>query len=215
MRVYIWDLPLRLFHWILVLLVIASVYTGLDGGMDAMDLHQWSGYGVCSALLFRLIWGLLGSNTSRFSHWRWQQLRSELRQWHNSAATVGHSAAGSYASALLLLLVLAQAISGLFASDDIFYEGPLVYLLSNDQVNMATGIHHWAFKALLLMIGLHLLAILLYKLFKNRNLALPMVVGFSQDENIQGADYGGHHSPVWLAVFIALVAIAAIYYALF
>ncbi len=66
-KVRVWDVPVRLFHWTLVILLVTSYFSGRAGG-DWMKLHFWSGYTILTLLLFRIAWGFVGSTTARFSH---------------------------------------------------------------------------------------------------------------------------------------------------
>ncbi len=174
--VRVWDLPTRLFHWALVTAVVAQVVTGNLGG-NWMNWHFRTGYAVLTLLLFRLVWGFLGGHWSRFGSFLpsprtlLDYLRGRARPEHQ----VGHSPLGALSVAALLLLLLAQAGSGLFSDDEIAFFGPLTHLVSGDTVGLATWYHKNLGKAILIvLIALHLLAIAYYKLFKKRALVASM-----------------------------------------
>ncbi len=179
----VWDLPLRLFHWSLVLLVTFSLYTGINGGFKEMDYHMMSGYGILTLVVFRVIWGLVGSTHSRFrSFLRLSELIPYTRQLLNreQASITGHNPLGALSTIAMLLVLATQATTGLFANDDIFLEGPLVHLVDDATSDRLTTIHHFCAKALYLLIGLHLAAILCHELYLRHRLVLPMISGYKK-----------------------------------
>ncbi|MFM2029186.1 MAG: hypothetical protein RL517_377, partial [Pseudomonadota bacterium] len=66
-KIRVWDLPIRLFHWLLVACIIASFITVKLGG-NAMEWHARLGYCVLTLIIFRILWGLIGSHHARFIH---------------------------------------------------------------------------------------------------------------------------------------------------
>jgi len=177
----VWDLPVRLFHWLLVALLGVSWYTGKVGGLDEMSWHLWSGYAVLALVLFRLAWGMVGSTTARFGHFlhgpgetmRYAAALARRRPGHY----LGHTPLGGWMIAAMLVCLLVQAGSGLFASDDIFTEGPLMSWVSGPTSEWLTTIHKWNFELLLLLAGLHVAAVLFYALVLRRNLVKAMITG--------------------------------------
>ncbi|MEX1166926.1 MAG: cytochrome b/b6 domain-containing protein [Hydrogenophaga sp.] len=177
--VRIWDLPTRLFHWALVVCVVGLVVSANVGG-NAMNWHFRFGYSVLTLLLFRLAWGLIGGRWSRFSSFLYAPATffGYLRGKSSPELDAGHSPTGALSVFAILLVLLAQVSSGLFADDDIAFSGPLTSLVSGDLVALATGYHTEVGKVLLIaLVILHLLAIAYYKTFKKTNLVTPMVNG--------------------------------------
>jgi cytochrome b len=123
MKIRIWDLPTRLFHWLLVMAVIGSFMSVKLGG-NAMIWHGRFGYFVLTLLFFRLIWGFVGTHHARFAQFI-KSPQAILAYLKNPAETPGHSPIGAISVLVLLGLFLAQALAGLFASDDIAFDGPL------------------------------------------------------------------------------------------
>lgn len=203
-RFVLWDLPTRLFHWLLVLAVAALFVSGELGG-NLIDWHGRIGIGVLGLLAFRLAWGVLGSTYARFAQFfpTPARIRSYLKgEWQGE----GHNPLGALSVFALLGLVAAQAALGLFANDDIAFNGPLFDLVGRDLSSRLTGLHHVLGKLLLLLIGLHVAAIVFYARVKKKNLLLPMLTGRQQGE-APSATGGG-----LLAVIVALaIAAAAIY----
>ncbi|MGB7479165.1 MAG: cytochrome b/b6 domain-containing protein [Burkholderiaceae bacterium] len=206
----VWDLPLRLFHWSLAVLIVVSLVTQQIGG-NAMEWHFLSGYAVLALLLFRLAWGLVGSRYARFSSFLYAPaeilayLRGGARRYH------GHNPLGSLSVFALLGVVLAQAISGLFANDDIASEGPLVKFISKDWSDSFTWFHKAVSGNLIYaLIGLHIAAIVYYYLRKKQNLVKPMVTGDKVvDADTQAADDSWRMR--LLALALLAVSAAAVY----
>lgn len=177
----VWDLPTRLFHWILMLLVLALLISGQVGGAT-MDWHARFGYAVFALLLFRILWGFLGGFHSRFSHFLpspsrlVQVCRDTLRGPHRWSA--GHSPSGALSVVVMLLLLLLQASSGLMSDDEIGFSGPLSGKVSGALVSFATWYHKAVGKPLLLgFILLHVAAIAYYRLRHGERLTSAMVHG--------------------------------------
>lgn len=180
MKHRIWDLPLRLFHWTLVVLVGISIYTGEVGGFELMDYHQLAGYAVLTLLGFRILWGFAGSTWSRFASFvKPTAILPYLRSLvaGTGQAYPGHNPLGGLSVLAMLLALLTQAGTGLFANDDIMVEGPLVHWVSEATSDLLTRVHHYNSKLIYVLLGLHLLAIAAYELLKKERLILPMITG--------------------------------------
>jgi len=181
-RIRIWDRPVRLFHWGLILLVGLSFASGKSG---AWTLHYLSGYAILTLVLFRILWGFFGSENARFLHF----LRSPLaaaRQLgrltkRDSDTETSHNPAGGWMVVVLLALLLTQAFSGLFANHDPGFSysqhGPLALKVTEVTSESLSALHLAVQRYLLLAIGLHVLAIMLYKLVKGHELVMPMLTG--------------------------------------
>lgn len=178
--VRLWDLPTRLFHWTLVLLVALSYATGEYGLLD-MDWHFRVGYAVLALLLFRVLWGLFGSHTSRFAAFVRGPAAivayARALVSKNPQISIGHNPLGGWSVLALLASVGVQSVTGLFASDEIDVDGPLVPRVATRTVRLMTRLHHWNWNLLLVLIGLHVTAVLLYLLVKKDNLIAPMLSG--------------------------------------
>ena len=177
-RMKVWDLPVRLFHWAIVLLILAAWVTQY---LNQMDLHMWIGEWILTLLLFRIVWGFIGSDTARFTRF----LRSPVAALRHLAhlrrrepdREIGHNAAGGWMVLVMLALIGVQAGTGLFSNDDGDTEGPLMHLVSKDQSDWLSHIHYLNFKAIEAVIVLHVLAIVVYAVLKRQNLVRPMVTG--------------------------------------
>jgi cytochrome b len=205
----VWDLPTRLFHWVLVVLIVLLYATGEYGLLD-MVWHFWLGYAVLALLIFRVLWGIFGSQTSRFGDFVrgpfavTAYVRSLFST--NKQASIGHNPLGGWSVLALLLCVLVQAVTGLFATDEIDTDGPLVARVSMYTVKLMTRVHHWNENVLLALVGLHVVAVLLYLLVKHENLIAPMVSG--RKRLLQSPQL--RFASVWLALALFVVAIAGV-----
>jgi cytochrome b len=176
----VWDLPTRLFHWALTALIIMQYATGEYHVLD-MRWHYWLGYATLALIAFRVLWGLVGSQTSRFAEF----LRGPdvvLRHIHayvyqNPQSSIGHNPLGGWSVLALLACVLVQAVSGLFASDDVSEQGPFADHVSAKTMHIMTRLHDWNQNLLLILIALHVVAVLLHLVLKHDNLIVPMLSG--------------------------------------
>lgn len=174
MRITVWDLPLRLFHWLLVVAVSGALITiNLDGGW--MVWHSRFGLAVVGLITFRLVWGVVGSTHARFASFV-PTPAAIARYWRGQWRGVGHNPLGALSVYALLGLFAFQAFSGLFASDEIAFSGPLSAALSYRMVNTLSSWHRQTELWLYLLVGLHLLAIIAYRL-RGRHLLGPMIHG--------------------------------------
>lgn len=178
-RILVWDLPTRLFHWALVAAVSVSVGTGLS---RHMTWHLRSGFLALALVLFRVLWGLFGSESARFARFlrspatALRHLRGMMRAEPDHDA--GHNPAGGWMVLALLLIVLAEALTGLCATDGIMTSGPLADLVGDSWSDTLTHWHAAILKPLLFAaVGVHVLAVLLYFLAKGQDLVLPMITG--------------------------------------
>ena len=163
--VSVWDLPVRIVHWLLVVLITCSWITSEIAG-TAMTYHMWCGYSILALVIFRILWGFVGSEHARFASFLRgpaavvQYFGGFFRQ--EAPRYAGHNPAGGWSVVLMLASVLLQATTGLFANDDIFVEGPLASRVSADLSALLTSIHRFNFYVLLGLIVLHLAAVFFY-----------------------------------------------------
>lgn len=176
-RIRIWDLPTRLFHWLLALCVIGLVASAKLG---LMDWHFRLGYAMLALLLFRLLWGLLGGRWSRFSSFLYApgSLWRYLRGQGDAVHAIGHSPTGALSVFALLMFLLAQVATGLVSDDEIASAGPLTHLVPGAWVSAASWYHRAVGQWVLIgLVALHMAAVLWYLWGRGQNLILPMVSG--------------------------------------
>jgi cytochrome b len=183
-RAYVWDLPLRLFHWSLLLAVAVAIATGEIGG-NWMTLHGQAGLAVVGLLAFRFAWGLVGWHTARFAQFAStpSRLKAYLAgRWQG----LGHNPLGALSGFALLGLLAAQAGSGLFGNDEIAFTGPLNGLVEESFGLWLTGWHKRLALALFVLLALHVAAIVFHRVVKRHNLVKPMVTGWAAPEDSAG-----------------------------
>jgi cytochrome b len=179
-RILVWDLPVRLFHWAIVLLVLVQ---WLTAEYERWDLHMPAGYAVLALVLFRICWGFVGSPTARFAAFVRgpRAVVAYARRFlvRRPGHTIGHNPMGAVSVLALLASLLVQAISGLFLldTDTGLLSGPLAHLVSDETAWFATAVHGVSFNVLLTLIALHVLVVVFYVLWKRENLVGPMLVG--------------------------------------
>lgn len=178
-QIAVWDVPTRVFHWLVVLLIAFAFATVRS---NWMDWHARAGYALLVALLFRLLWGFFGSQTARFSSFLASPLAAARHLVHalrrERDLQVGHNPAGGWMVLLLVALMLGETLSGLYVGNDIAEEGPLSERVPAPIANLIDALHDWLlWDALLAAIAIHLLAILAYAMAKRHNLLLPMITG--------------------------------------
>ena len=174
----IWDLPTRLFHWGLVVLIFAS---WLSEHENWMRVHVWCGLTMMTLLLFRIVWGFVGSDTARFTHFM-QSPAAAMRHLIHLArrepdTATGHNAAGGWMVLGFLTILSVQVATGLCANDDVLTEGPLARIVGKDRSDWLTHIHGVNFTILVVAIVSHVLAIVAYRVLKGHNLVTPMITG--------------------------------------
>lgn len=177
-RQRVWDLPTRLFHWLLAAGIGVAVVTGQIGG-ELIDWHGRSGLFILGLVIFRVVWGFIGAPTARFAHFVRgpAAILSYLRgEWRG----IGHNPLGALAVLALLALTAVQVFSGLFANDDIAFQGPLADLVSKEWSDQSRGLHALVFNGLIGVIGLHLAAIVFYTRVKRESLVKPMLTGWKE-----------------------------------
>lgn len=213
-RVRVWDLPTRVFHWVLALSVLGSIVTAKVGGA-AMVWHFRLGYLALGLLLFRIVWGLIGGRWSRFASFLyapgrvWAYLRGQRDL--QGRDEVGHSPLGALSVWALLGLLVAQVGSGLFADDEIANVGPLNRFVSGRTAQLLTSWHKEFGEALLIaLLVLHVAAVLFYRWVRRKDLLTPMITG---DKPLPADTPASADGPPqrWRAVLLALVAAAAAY----
>ncbi len=202
-KIKVWDLPTRIFHWGMIFLLASLWWTADDG---EMDWHQVCAYSLMVLIIFRLIWGMIGSDTARFSHFikHPKTVLDYMKQTKHQGVTssVGHNPLGGYMVIVLILLVSMQLVSGLFATDEIFTEGPLYSFVSSDTSSLMTWLHRKVFYVMLGFASIHVLAVIYHRI-KGDKLIVPMITGYKQVPDTTQLDL--KFKPVLLALLLLAV----------
>ena len=207
----VWDGPVRLFHWTLLVLLLIS-WTSVEF-FNNMRLHMWSGEAILALLLFRIVWGFIGSETARFSHFLGNPFHAVpplMRMTRREPDTqVGHNAAGGWMVLVMLLALLALVATGMLASDEeSFVEGPLNHLVGGAWGAWALAQHRLVFTAIQVMIALHLFAIIGYAVLKRHDLVRPMLSG---KKRLPAATPQPRMRSPWLALLVLLAAAVTVW----
>lgn len=205
-RVRLWDAPVRIVHWSLVALICFSWWAA----EDHLNWHRWSGYAIIGLVLFRIYWGFAGGGAARFASFvkgpKAIAAYAATVSRRDASVTSGHNPLGALSVLAILLVLLAQVATGLFAVDvDAFEGGPFSDRVSFDQGRQIAEWHELSFRVLQALVGLHLAAILFYALWKRTNLVGAMITG----KRILPSDPGLARAPAWRLI-VGVVLAAAI-----
>ena len=173
--------------------------------------HMYCGYAISALLLFRLSWGLVGTKYSRFKSFIFSpgETFSYAKNFFSkdSKQYAGHNPLGAIAVFVMMILLLIQVVTGLFSSDNDYYEfGPLHFWIPEDISYELTSLHFWAFDYLLIAIGIHIFAVFFYLIVKRRNLITPMITG--KKKTIPDEQEPISHSKKGLALLVAAICVA-------
>ena len=203
----VWDLPVRLFHWTLVLAFVGA-YVSNRAGIEYFNVHLWCGYTVIVLVSFRIVWGLVGTRHARF----WNFVRGPVKTWrytldslrHREAHTPGHNPLGALMVIALLGSLLVQSVFGLFTNDEIFNTGPLYGYVSDALSLKLTSLHRQLFYWIAAAVGLHIVAVLAHVLLKKDKLIRAMITGRKPAAQVKASDEI-RSSRWWLALGIVAV----------
>ena len=203
----VWDPFVRLSHWLIVLLV-ASAWLSSEFGDAEFKWHSWNGYALFVLVLSRLLWGFFGSTTARYRSFIKAPKSAfvylqDMRKG-KEAEYVGHNPAGGWMALMLWLVLLAQAVTGMFSSDDVIFDGPFSFYVSSATVSSITGIHHFLFNVLILLVMFHVFAVFYHQYVKKEKLIEAMITGNKTLSNAS-ADLKLEFRPFYFAVLIVAV----------
>lgn len=210
-EVKVWDAPTRIFHWSLVACFAGAWITA---EMGDREWHERFGLAVIALVLFRIVWGFVGGEFARFTSFVRgpgaviAYVRETIGGRHREQP--GHNPLGALAILALLLLLATQAGMGLFANDDILYEGPLYHLVTYDLSGTLTGWHHRLFDLILIVVGIHVLAVISYMLFLGVDLIQPMFTGVKRLP-LDAVPERLRRTPLWVALLILAATAGAAY----
>jgi cytochrome b len=211
-RIRVWDAPVRLFHWIVVGLVITSWITAEN---HLLTVHQWSGEALLVLLFFRIGWGFLGSTTARFNSFVagpkavMGYFRGLIRG--DKSLYAGHNPAGGWMVVALLTVLTLQAITGLFANDDIHFNGPLATLISKDASDSTTDVHAQLFNLILLLVWIHVVAVFFYRFVKGEDLIVPMLTGHKASTSVP-TDVRLKFVRIYVAALLLVASVAIVWW---
>jgi cytochrome b len=210
----IWDLPVRIFHWALVLTVIGAYITH-QLPIQYFKYHVWCGYAVLVLVGFRIAWGLIGTRHARF----WNFIRGPVTTVRYGLAMLrrrdqpyaGHNPLGAWMVVILLAALLTQAITGLFGNDEVFNFGPLYGYVSNEQSLELTSLHRQLFYWIVGAIALHIAAVVYHRVARGERLTRAMFTGRKSAAHVGSTD-AIQSSRVLLAIIVAAAVAGVLAY---
>ena len=202
----VWDLPIRLFHWLIVVAIGVSWWSA---EYRLMNVHRYSGYALLGLLIFRIYWGFVGSATARFGQFvRGPGAIARYIKEPGSHTAPGHNPLGGYSVVAMLVLLVAQVTIGLFVTDiDGLESGPLSHLVSFETSRVLADAHEIIFNVLLTLIALHVAAILFYLFARRMNLIGAMITGKRAEIAQSATNKLASLWRVWPGVALALVVV--------
>lgn len=210
-RIPLWDAPVRLFHWALAALVVFSYATGKIGG-SWLEWHMRSGYAILALLAFRMAWGIVGSETARFTSFlrgpRATLVYARGLVMRRAPTVFGHTPTGGWMIVAMLAILAVQAGSGLFVDDEIAAQGPLAAKVSNAFVARMSALHSYNQWLIVAAVALHVAAIAFYQGYLKADLIGPMIHGRAEARDPRAPRL----APAWLAAALFALACAAVYY---
>lgn len=204
MAIKVWDIPTRLFHWLLALAVTGALIT-VNLGEAWMHWHQRFGLAVIGLLGFRLVWGICGPSEARFIRFiaTPQRLAAQWRgDWHG----VGHTPLGSLSVLAMLALFTFQSVTGLFATDDVAVSGPWANAVSSQLSRLSSRWHRLTEELLWVLIGVHLLAIAWHQL-RGKRLVRAMLHGRKMASDPAAQPRPARRGALVVAVAVAVLAV--------
>ncbi|MGR6838608.1 cytochrome b/b6 domain-containing protein [Aliivibrio wodanis] len=205
----IWDLPTRLYHWLQAILFIGLAATGFNGEGP----HIYLGLALFILIMWRIVWGIVGSDTSRFKHFISSPKRTIRYLLGKEPSKAGHNPAGSWMVISMIITLFIQCISGLILAG-MFDHIPYAEGILNDDVFDAVVIIHGICARLLpALVGFHLFAILVYKL-RSKPLVWAMITGVqkkeSYDQSYSNIVFASNKRALLVLVATGLVTIAIV-----
>jgi len=184
----VWDLPIRLFHWLLVVCIAGSFVT-INLGDEFIQWHAYFGYSILILLIFRIIWGFIGSTHAQFASFLPTKTAIFEYLSGSSPRVLGHNPVGAISVFALLFVLSIQVFTGLFVDDEVSFQGPLAKYVSGSLSSLLSEIHEGNQVVILTLIAIHVAAIIFYKKFKGEDLIKPMISGDKEIDPSEEAKY--------------------------
>ena len=196
----VWDLSLRVFHFILIILIIGSY---ISAKLDMLNIHQYFGVSILGLIFFRILWGFIGSYYSKFESFN-ISIKGALTQFSKKNQNKSiRTPLGSFSTLTFIIVLIGLSISGLFSSDDVLYDAPLAHLASN-YVYLWTDIHNLLHFFLYFLVGTHILAILYYQIIKKHKIIQRMTDGYTRinQKNVRSINEKTSKGIMLISIFI-------------
>ena len=205
----VWEWPLRLWHWLLAISVVVALFTALATELDLMTVHTWAGMSVFALLVFRFIWGIWGGTYARF-RWYWTTPKKFIAHFRGKGTQAAHTSPGIVLAVFLFFALLAQSGAGLFMTDDVFTDGPLVQFASDETIDFASFVHHRAWWFVLGLAVIHVTAHFIYAVVLKNPLPMSMFSG-NKHIDIETTRYSNFNALVIYAIAVGVWALLFYY----
>jgi cytochrome b len=208
----VWDLPVRIFHWLLVAAFVGAFATN-KLGVAYFPWHVLCGYAVIVLVAFRIVWGIVGTRHALFRNF----VRGPVETLRYTASVLrgrplayaGHNPLGALMVVALLLALGVQAVLGLFGNDEIVNVGPLYGYVSDAVSVRLTSLHRHLFYWIAAAVGLHVAAVLAHRVFHGERLVRAMISGRKPSHIVDVHD-AIHASRIWLAAIVVALLVGAL-----
>jgi len=216
MKIRVWDLPTRFFHWALLALVaFAWITSEIDGTL--FNLHVFAGVAILGLIVFRLVWGVIGSRYARFSDFikPWPVVAEYGRKMFTRKAPrhLGHNPLGGWMIVFLIVTLTVTVFTGLFTSDD-GNAGPLAWRIPSGLAHTMEELHEGVSGFLGFLIGIHVLGVIVHGFVSGENLPRAMWTGYKTVPE-EERDSSGVQAGVWwraiIAVSLSILAVWSLY----
>ena len=205
-KTLVWDWPLRIWHWAFAAVVVFSLTTGLVGDIGLLEWHIRSGILALGLLAFRLGWAIWGGLYARFRNYRTTP-RAIVNHFRGRNPPATHTAPGIALVGLLLAIVTLQVGTGLFATDEIFTEGPLRQWVSTELARNATFIHNRAHWLIVTLVSTHVVAQIIYGAVLRDPTPLTMFTGRKAVDTPPTPNYAWRAVATLLAATLLVLAL--------
>lgn len=210
----IWDLPLRIFHWLLVLSIGAAWYTSNQDN-NLIEYHLLVGYFSLGLIVFRILWGFLGTTHAKFINFfpSLNKITSYIRSFNQPEPLhyTGHNPLGSLMVFFMLITLFLQAVSGLFMNDDIYTSGPYYGSINSHVESILVYIHRNGFNVILAAIALHIAAVIFYERVKKQAIISSIITGKKSSTLVNKKD-SIPHSKIGSAILLVVIVSGFIYW---
>lgn len=204
----VWDASVRISHWALAVFFFLAYFTGEDEGF-IFRVHLYVGYLILLIVVYRLAWGLIGSEHARFVNFirPWPDVKNHLKSVlrFSPAAYIGHNPTGGWMIVLMLFTLILIAITGMMAAVGEGVTVPFFGWLPKFAAKAAEEVHEVAANAMMIMVGIHVIGVLAESLLSGENLIRSMINGqkFRPIGTSEGSRVGA-----WQAIFLAIIIAA-------
>ncbi len=176
----IWDINIRIFHFLLIILVIISISSQK---LNLNYIHQYSGITILCLLIFRIYWGIFGSFYSRFVNFNLSYNNVKLFVKKSKIDYIGHNPLGSLSILTFYVILFFTGFTGLLSSDDILFDGPLTKYFP-EIVKTMTTFHNLLHYILYILICTHIFFAIYYQFFKKQKIINQMITGKSNRDDL-------------------------------